>query len=434
MKMRTLILGIFLFLGGALLAQGLSIPMAPASGREPTRGRLVPTFKRDTIDTYRREVKWSLSADNEHAYTAEVSLPFAWNNRQVLLRIAGAPAGYTLRVNGREAGHVTTGALPAEFNLSKLVAVGSSARLELSLMGGQSPVARLEDFDHPDRVLTTELISQPTIRVRDVVVETRKTETGYLGEVGIVVKSDALNEKQARIRYELIDTAGVVVKQGFGDMTLRMRGEDTLRFVYAVPGHLLWSPASPLHYRLRLSTQTSGRYTEYLNLPIGFRHVELSDGVLSLNGVALAAKGCTVDRSLTREEVVSLKKQGYDLLLPLPGLSTEELYALADEVGLCVVAQSPICTVRSGESRQKNRNPSNDPAMVEEYLDRTASARHLAQRHPSVVGYALAHESANGIALYESYLALKRVEHQLPIFYFDAQGEWNHDGLKMSNE
>lgn len=407
---------------------------APASGREPARGRLVPTFKRDTIDSYRREVIWEELADRKCCYGAEISLPFAWNNRQVLLRIAGAPSGYHLCVNGREVGFVSTGALPAEFNITKFAQVGSVARLELRLIDSTAMARRLEDFDHPQQLLASELVSQPTIRVRDVVVETRKTESGYLGEVGVVIKSDALNEKTARIRYELLDTAGMVVKQGFSDLTLRMRGEDTLRFVYAVPEGMLWLPSSPLHYRLRLSTQSVGRYTEYLNLPIAFRHVALADGVLCLNGEPLQVKAYRVNRALSREELSSLKAEGYTLLLPLPGYSTEELYALADEVGICVVAQSPICTEASGLSRQKNGNPSNDPMLVEEYIDRTASARHIAQRHPSVVAYSLAHKSANGIALYESYLSLKRVEKSLPIFYFDALGEWNHDYIEIRNE
>lgn len=430
MKIHTLFLGIFLFLGFAATAQST----APSVGREPARGRLVPTFKRDTIDSYRRAVKWEVSATNPSNFSAQASLPFAWNNRQTLLRIAGAPAGYTLRVNGKEAGHVSTGALPAEFNITKYAPVDAMVQLELILWDEKKESHRLEDFDHEQELLTTELISQPTIRVRDVVIQTRKSGEGYLGDVGIVVKSDALNEKTARIRYELIDTAGVVVKQGFEDVRLRMRDEDTLHFVYAVPQHMLWSPESPLSYRLRLSTQTSGRYTEYLNLPIGFRHIALQEGTLHLNGSPLKAKAYPVDRSLTASDLTNLKSQGYDLLLPLPGYATEELYALTDEVGICVVAQAPICTVRSGESRQKNGNPSNDPSMVGEYQDRALAAHHLAQRHPSVVGYSIARHSSNGIALYESFLTLKRVEKDLPIFYFEARGEWNHDYMLMSNE
>lgn len=400
---------------------------------EPARARLVPTAKRDSVDSYRRELTWNPSADKRGAFTARGSMPFGWNNRQVLLRIASAPEGYRLAINGRRVGESTTGALPVEFNLTKYLTPGQSFTVELTPYEANHPHRELENFRQVDTLGLTELISQPTIRVRDLFTRTRRTEGGFLGEVGIVVTCDALNEKAARIRYELIDTAGVVVKQGFDDVRLRMRGEDTLRFVYPVPEHLLWSPDVPLHYRLRLSTQTAGRYTEYLNLPVAFRLVEWTDGVLMLNGEALDMRAYTVDRPLTNDELLNLKAEGYRLLLPLPGCSTEELYTQADELGLCVIAQSPICTEKSGTARTKGGNPSNDPARVGEYVARTRAAYYLTQRHPSVVAISLAHKSANGIALYESYLALKAIEKQLPVVYFDAAGEWNDDKLAIGN-
>jgi beta-galactosidase len=50
------------------------------------------------------------------------------------------------------------------------------------------------------------------------------------------------------------------------------------------------------------------------------------------------------------------------------------------------------------------------------------------QRHPSVIAYYLADDSANGICLYEAYLAAKAIPHGRPIFYDDGNGEWNNDG------
>ncbi len=432
MKIRTLLSGIFLIWGLAAFGQERDFKGATTQF-EPVRARLVPTAKRDSVDSYCRELNWKPAADSEGAFVTRGSVPFAWNNRQVLLRIASAPAGYTLQIGGRKVGESSTGALPMEFNLTKYLTPGQSFTLELTPYGANHPHRQLEDFRQADSLGLTELISQPTIRVRELFTRTRRTEGGYLGEVGVVVKCDALNEKSARIRYELIDTAGVVVKQGFSDVRLRMRGEDTLRFVYAVPQHLLWSPDSPLHYRLRLSTQTLGRYTEYLNLPVAFRQVELVEGVLHINGKPLAMQPHRVDKPLTKEELQQIKAEGCQLLLPLPGCSTEELYELADQVGLCVVAQSPLCTEKSGTARTRNGNPTNDPTRVSEYLVRTQSAYFLTQRHPSVVALNLAHKSANGIALYESYLALKRIAHGLPIVYTDAAGEWNDDKLGIRN-
>ena len=51
-------------------------------------------------------------------------------------------------------------------------------------------------------------------------------------------------------------------------------------------------------------------------------------------------------------------------------------------------------------------------------------------RHPSVIAYFLADDSSNGIALYESYLALKRVVGDRPVIYLDGGREWNSDYQK----
>jgi beta-galactosidase len=52
------------------------------------------------------------------------------------------------------------------------------------------------------------------------------------------------------------------------------------------------------------------------------------------------------------------------------------------------------------------------------------------KRHPSVIAYVLADNSSNGICLYESYLALKAVVSDRPLFYYDGGKEWNTDHLK----
>lgn len=97
------------------------------------------------------------------------------------------------------------------------------------------------------------------------------------------------------------------------------------------------------------------------------------------------------------------------------------------------MAQAPIDTRRSGESRRKGGNPSNDPEWQPAYLERTENSYHTTKRHPSVVAFALATQSANGINLYESYLNMKRFGDSRPFIYPDAGGEWDSDKLRWNN-
>ncbi len=396
----------------------------PASQREPARARLSVGDKTGSEQSYHRSIVWQPSG--EGCYTAECSIPFAWANRQVLLRIASAPAGYALYVNDKPAGHVTTGALAAEFNLTRLLQNDAMNRLELRLLNDH-PARCLEDFGYRAELGRSELISQPTIRIRDVMTSLRPTGEGWLAEVAIIVKSDALNEKSARIDYSLTDTAGRRVEQGFGEMRLRMRGEDTLRFTTPIPDSLLWSPDSPTRYRLTLSTRSLGRYTEYLDLEVGFCEAMLAGRVLTINGKPFEAKSYEVRNPLKESDLESIRERGYNLLILFPGVPAEEMLDLCDRMGLCALVAAPYCTQQGGDSRLKGGNPSNNPAWREEACDRAESSYRLTHRHPSVVGFLTARNSSNGICLYESYLHLKSLKDKRPVLYPEAAGEWNSD-------
>ena len=128
------------------------------------------------------------------------------------------------------------------------------------------------------------LMSQPTLRVRDVVTRTRMGEDGNAtAEIAVAVKSEALNPRTSRIHYQLLTPTGENAAAGQKDVTLDMRREDTLRFLARIPANLLWSAELPTQYTLRLKTQHEGRYVEYLELRLGFRSVEMQDGRMSLN-------------------------------------------------------------------------------------------------------------------------------------------------------
>ena len=74
---------------------------------------------------------------------------------------------------------------------------------------------------------------------------------------------------------------------------------------------------------------------------------------------------------------------------------------------------------------------SSDAQRLDAYLDRTQQHYHAVKRHPSIVAFSLARESANGINLYESYLDMKKSGDSRPFIYPDAAGEWNSDKLDI---
>ncbi|MEE1099697.1 MAG: glycoside hydrolase family 2 TIM barrel-domain containing protein [Alistipes sp.] len=431
--MRRIILILAIFYCGTLFSQSYIEEVRPFVNREAARAWFVPQHKSTLEDgeenRYLRGVEWSQDESDKLVYRASCNIPFAWANRQILLRVKSAPQPFALYVGDRFAGRVQTGATPSEFNLTKLLKEG---RNELTIkLEPNMEYATFEDFVHPSNVGESMLISQPTIRIREVLAVTKEIASKNLSEVAIVVKSDALNRKSARIYYELLSPSGVRVKMGHQDISLSMRGEDTLRFTANIEQDSLWSIDSALYYTLRLRTQTMSRFTEYINLKVAFRTLEYSDFGLKINGKQELLKGYVVDKELNAEELHAIKDRGYNLLYPLPGYSTEELYSMADTIGLYVVAQAPLCSEKSGMERTKGGNPSNKPELRLCAAERAEAAYHTSKHHPSVVAYSIAHNSSNGICLYESYLGMKRLEPTVPIIYLGADGEWNSDKLAI---
>lgn len=155
------------------------------------------------------------------------------------------------------------------------------------------------------------VFSQPTIRIRDLFTKTYRNGSVFNGEVGIVVKTDALNPKKAKIHYELLTPQDEVVTYGSQEIELDMRREDTLRLVAQIPDTMVWSARNPTLYTLRLKTQTEGRYTEYVSLKVGFRTVGNTRGQLAINGYPVALKAVPdLGTTVSPSQLLEWKEQG----------------------------------------------------------------------------------------------------------------------------
>ena len=431
--MRTFFTLWLLFSCTTLLAQ----PHTPTENRELPRGGIMPYASAADaaagVDNHRYGTlieEWSLDGTT---FAANFTVPFAWNNRQVLVRIESASAPYEVRVNGRRTGYNADPNTPADFLLTKQVAEGRN-HLEITL-NADSATRTIEGWkkgNEKPHVGRVQVFSSPTMGIRDVLVTTRMSEEPQRAnaEFGIVVKSYALNSRTVRIYYELLNPQGEQVAQGHNDLTLRMRGEDTVRVMAAIPDSLLWSTTKPQHHTLRLRTQQEGRFLEYHSLPVGLRAVEMREGRLYINGEAATLDLSGIAPDATPEQIALLRKAGANLLRVEAGAHLEALYNYCDTTGLLLIAQAPIDSHLQGDSRVKGGNPSNDPAWRDSYIERAANSYHTTKRHPSVIGFSIANDSSNGICLYEAYLHLKKQGDERVILYPAAGGEWNSDTLK----
>lgn len=430
------------FAVGALSAQEYDSPEYVSLGRELPRSKTLPYPTAEEAQAlgsgavaskYLRPVTgWTRTEEPDATvFTSKYVIPFVWLSRQAILYVDEASGAYEVIINGQKVGYAANAFTPAEFNITKASKEDVNT-ISIRILKDHWN-RRMEDFveTREPRVGETYVISQPTIRVRDVVHNTDvdlKSEYANV-EVGLIVKTESLNPKTARIHYELIAPDTTVVTQGYKDVTLGMRGEDTVKFMARIPYVLTWCADMPVRYRLNIKTQIEGRYAEYQSRMIGFRDIDINEeGDFMINGIKTELFYRDFDPlKVTEKDIIAARVLKYNALRFKMGAVPQNVYRMCDSLGMYVIAQIPINTSKSGLSRRIGGNPSNDPKWKAAFLDRAETAYRTTCGQASVIGYVMAEESSNGINLYETYLRLKALERKRPILYIEAAGEWNSD-------
>ena len=414
----------------AVMLCTLSASATKPDGREPHRGRLIPypsaeLAKERTLERQRFMQPVELVSTADDVYLGEFTFPFSWLERQVMVRVEGVGSPYELFVNGKRAGGATNGHAATEFNITKLSREDKN-RVELRLADGRD-VAAIECFDKAV-CPTLYVISQPRVRVRDIFYRTNIANGGIVNvDFGVVMQNLTLGAKSSRLEYELYLNDTTRLSGGRLDVELGMYGVDTMRFGAPAPDSVLWSAQSPQRISLRLINRIAGREAEVYDMPVALREMSFDDEGIVVNGKRLSSEWHRMSPLSTIEHIKQAYQEGKRQIRFSAGVPSEQVLEWCDANGVYVALTAPINSSSAGVSRRKGGNPSNDPKWRKEYTERVVQMIHTTKRHPSVVAYYLADDSANGIALYEAYLAAKAVSGDRPVIYDDGGGEWNTD-------
>ena len=432
--MKTLLIGLFLLFASDVCAQTL-----PCKNCELPRRSIKPyaTVEEALISGNASSryitslTEWQRSENNGNiSFSTTYVYPAAWLNRQLILCVESASGEYTVSINGSFVGNISYGTDPTEFNITKKSQQGIN-ELQITV-SGKSDADTLLSSSKPE-LGKVYIVSQPTIRVRDIDYSTRLNDSGdAITEFNIAVKTDALNPKTARIHYELLAPDSTRLAYGYKDTTIEMRGEDTVSFSTIVPAKLLWSIHNPNLLKLVVRNQVESRYAENIAVPIGVREVEYADKKLSVNGKSTALRIATVPATISAKDIADFKVQGYNTIMVQAGVTANNLYDICDSVGIYIIPQAAIDTSHGVSHIKLGGNPSNNPAWKEFYLARMSRMYHTTKSHPSVIAFSMGGGNTNGINMYESYLMLKSLEQNRPVIYLGAGSEWNNDAIEGS--
>lgn len=347
---------------------------------------------------------------------------------RVMLRFEGVESAYHLYVNGQAAGYSQGSRMPAEFDITELVHDGEN---QLAVVVYQySDGTYLEDQDMwwlGGITRDVALLNRPACYLRDMVLDPDyDTHTGE----GILRPVLPLSVQGGHVELTVYDKNGTVLAH-------TAHPADEVR----VPAVRAWTAETPTLYTVVAAVyDADGTLTEAVPQKIGFRHIAIENGVLTLNGRPIFMRGVNrheynpktgraVTCAQTRSELQMIKQAGLNAIRCSHYPNNPFFYDLCEELGLYVIDECDLET-HGFEPLGKDTRLNSDPTWREAYLDRIERMVGRDRNRACVVMWSLGNESAYGPNFKAMYDWCKQNEPTRPVHY---EGDFKNQSVDVSS-
>lgn len=365
-------------------------------------------------------------------YRTVFECPSSFQGMECFISFEGVSSAFYLWINGRRIGYSQGSRTPAEFRITDHLQSGEN---QLTVQ-----VFRWCDGSY--------LEDQDSWRLsgifRDVYLTARPGKH-YIRDFSVLTDLDADYEDAVlKVAVELSSTQADV--SGEAEVELLLHDpegklvarqvhavESSVQFSLPIKSPLKWSNESPhLYSMLLIMRNADGDPLEFIPQNVGFREVEIRDGVFHVNGVPVKLKGVNrhehdpdVGWSVTPEMMVRdlrlFKENNINAVRTSHYPNQTHFYDLCDRYGIWVMDEANIET--HGYGLGLGNRLANDPAWETAHTERVLRMVARDRNHPSVIIWSLGNEAGFGANFDAAYGKLKDYDPSRPIHY---EGDWRH--------
>ena len=326
-------------------------------------------------------------------YSRSVKLhPAMLDGKTVYLNFEGVDSCFYLFINGQFVGYSQVSHMTSEFEVSKYLRTGENLIQVLVLKWCDGTYLEDQDKYRWSGIFREVfLLLRDPVHIVDIHARPAVNETYTRGfcPTEITVNGEAL------VEYKLLRPNGMQIESG----SLFIKGKGTIDFLVDAPE--LWCDEEPNLYTLLI---TCGGET--IPVKVGFRTVEIKDGVLYFNGEKIKLKGVNrhdshpilgsatpVDHMI--RDLMIMKRHNINCVRTSHYPNDPRFTALCDEYGFYVIDETDIET--HGMAIVGNWDEFTDSdAWTAAYLDRVERMFERDKNHPCVLMWSLGNESGVG--------------------------------------
>ncbi|MEX0273416.1 MAG: glycoside hydrolase family 2 TIM barrel-domain containing protein, partial [Flavobacteriaceae bacterium] len=358
-------------------------------------------------------------------YKREFHLANDWTkDKEVFLHIGAMKSGGFVWINEHYVGYSQGSKLPAEFNVTHYLRPGRNTIALQIYRWTDGSYLECQDFWRISGIeRSVYLYAQPKAKIRDFDIVS-VLDKGYVnGVLKVSVKFQNYTKKRQRMRldHKLLDHENNVVLKGNQEVVLQGRAKDSLTFSGIVENVAPWSAEHPNLYTLVLTTKDKeGNVLESISRAVGFRTVEIKNGLLLINGQRVTLKGVNTQETdpetghvMTEEMILKDIKLWKENNINAVRLSHyprgDRFYELCDIHGIYVVDEANI---ESHGMYYGKYSLAKKPEWEKAHVDRMVRMVKRHKNFPSVIIWSMGNEAGNGTNFYKGYKAIKAQDAQ----------------------
>lgn len=276
-----------------------------------------------------------------------------WDGKQVLLHFEGVKTAFWIWINGEYVGFNKGAMTPAEFDITEYLEEGANTISVKVIRWADSTYLENQDMWKFHGIYrSVYLYAVPDTHIRDFYVRTDFDDT--FDDAMLSVDADIINSGNEEVEGleivgELYNSQNQIVTSFSKDVSDIEAGEiASVRLSENIDTPKKWSAEKPNLYTLLLKLNKGEETLEILRQKVGFRQIDIEDGIFKVNGIPVTIKGVnrhehhpekgrTMDPKVIEKELKLMKKLNINSVRTSHYPNTPIFYELTDKYGLYVM-------------------------------------------------------------------------------------------------
>lgn len=331
-------------------------------------------------------------------------------DKQIFLVFEGVDSAFYVFVNSKMVGFSKGAHMMHEFDITEFLHEGENQLTVVVIK--YSDATYLEDQDKwrmSGIFRDVYLLTRAKTFIKDIYIKPELNEDLTLGQLKseIKIENRSLQEKTIRLEIQLY-RGKTIIKQNSQDLKITQGEPITASFEFQIENPMLWSAETPnLYDFLTILKDENDNILEVIPQAVGFRKIDIKEGVFYLNNVPIKLKGVNrhdmhprvgfaVTRKMMEEDIILMKQNNINTVRTSHYPNHPYFLELCDKYGIYVIDEADLETHGFNAIAGDRGVIAKDSNWEEAFVERARMMVIRDKNHPSIIMWSLGNESGYG--------------------------------------